>query len=223
MTSGTQAAGFRRILSMAQSDHAGREVTTRFARRAKEPLGDRSVPTRPSELGSRAHFCHSEWPTKPLNMRRLGGKLENSFNDPPNGGEFMLSRRSVLLTSAVAILSGAASPVLAASRQASAVQMFDTDKDGTLDLLEAKKAATALFTKLDGDHDGSVDQRELAGRLSAKEFTAADPDHDGSLTLFEYLAVVEQRFNAANHDKDGTLDARELNTRAGRALVRLLK
>jgi Ca2+-binding EF-hand superfamily protein len=223
MTSGTQAAGFPWILSMAQSDHAGREVTTRFASAAKEPLGDRSVPTRPSEVGRRAHFGHSEWPIKPLNVRRLGGKLRNTSNHPLNGGESMLSRRSVLLTSAVAILSGAASPVLAASRQASAVQMFDTDKDGTLDLLEAKKAATALFTKLDGDHDGSVDQRELAGRLSAKEFAAADPDHDGSLTLFEYLAVVEQRFNAANHDKDGTLDARELNTRAGRALVRLLK
>ena len=135
----------------------------------------------------------------------------------------MLSRRTVLLTSAVAILSGAASPVLAASRQTSAVQMFDTDNDGTLDLFEAKKSATALFTKLDGDHDGSVDLRELAGRLSAKELAAADPDHDGSLTLFEYLAVVEQRFNAANPDKDGTLDARELNTRAGRALLRLLK
>jgi hypothetical protein len=59
--------------------------------------------------------------------------------------------------------------------------------------------------------------------LSAGELAAADPDHDGTLTVDEYLAVVEQRFNAANPDKDGTLDARELNTRAGQALLRLLK
>jgi hypothetical protein len=63
----------------------------------------------------------------------------------------------------------------------------------------------------------------LRGRLTAKELAAADPDRDGTLTLDEYLAVVEQRFNAANPDKDGTLDAKELNSRAGRALLRLLR
>ncbi|MGY3234921.1 hypothetical protein ACVWZ4_004611 [Bradyrhizobium sp. USDA 4472] len=66
--------------------------------------------------------------------------------------------------------------------------------------------------------------REPRGRLTAKELAAADdPDHDGTLTLDEYLAVVEQRFNAANPDGDGTLDAKELNSRAGRALLRLLR
>lgn len=45
----------------------------------------------------------------------------------------------------------------------------------------------------------------------------------GTLTLDENLAVVERRFNAANPDGDGILDAKELNTRAGKALLRLLK
>ena len=90
-------------------------------------------------------------------------------------------------------------------------------------MAEVKKAASALFAKLDPDHDGTLDARELHGRLSAKELAAADPDHDGTLTLDEYLAVVEQRFNAANPDKDGTLDAKELRSPAGRALLRLLK
>jgi Ca2+-binding EF-hand superfamily protein len=135
----------------------------------------------------------------------------------------MISRRSVLWTSAAAMLSGFGSPVMAGSRRSAAIQMFDTDNDGTLDLAEAKKAASALFSRLDRDHDGTLDKRELAGRLSARDFAAADPDHDGSLTLEEYLGVVEQRFNAANPDKDGTLDAKELNTSTGRALLRLLK
>jgi Ca2+-binding EF-hand superfamily protein len=86
-----------------------------------------------------------------------------------------------------------------------------------------KKAASALFARLYRDHDGTLDKRELAGRLSPKEFAAADPDHDGTLTVDEYLAVVEQRFNAANPDNDGTLDAKELNTSAGQALLRLLR
>jgi Ca2+-binding EF-hand superfamily protein len=135
----------------------------------------------------------------------------------------MISRRSALLTLAVATLFGAGRPGLAGSRRSTPIRMFDTDGDGTLDLAEVKKAASALFARLDRDHDGTLDKRELAGRLSPKEFAAADPDHDGTLTADEYLAVVEQRFNAANPDKDGTLDAKELNTSAGQALLRLLR
>jgi Ca2+-binding EF-hand superfamily protein len=134
----------------------------------------------------------------------------------------MISRRTVLLTLAVATLAGGSRPVFAGPRQRTPIQMFDTDNDGTLDLAEVKKAASTLFTRLDRDHDGTLDRRELAGRLSPK-LAAADPDHDGTLTADEYLAVVEQRFNAANPDKDGTLDAKELNTSAGRALLLLLR
>jgi hypothetical protein len=142
---------------------------------------------------------------------------------PPESGllireVFMMSRRSVALALTITMLSA---PAWSAS--ANAVKMFDTDNDGTLDLAEVKKAAAAAFARLDPDHDGTLDARELRGRLTAKELAAADPDHDGTLTLNEYLAVVEQRFNAANPDKDGTLDARELNSRAGRALLRLLR
>lgn len=135
----------------------------------------------------------------------------------------MTSRRSMLLTTIAAALAMGQRPAAAASRPANPVAMFDTDNDGTLDLVEVKKAASALFARLDRDHDGTVDKRELAGRLNAKELAAADPDHDGTLTLDEYLAVVEQRFNAANPDADGTLDAKELSSKAGRALLRLLK
>jgi Ca2+-binding EF-hand superfamily protein len=134
----------------------------------------------------------------------------------------MISRQCIVLMLAASALAGVSLPALAAPG-ASAIKIFDTDNDGTLDLAEAKKAASALFAKLDRDHDGTLDKRELAGRLSARELAAADPDHDGTLTADEYLAVVEQRFNAANPDKDRTLDAKELNSPAGQALLRLLK
>jgi Ca2+-binding EF-hand superfamily protein len=132
----------------------------------------------------------------------------------------MISRSFVSLALAIAIASSG--PALAANR-VSPVKMFDSDNDGTLDLAEVKKAASAMFAKLDPDRDGTLDARELRGRLSAKELAAADPDRDGTLTLDEYLAVVEQRFNAANPDKDGTLDAKELRSPAGRALLRLMR
>lgn len=133
----------------------------------------------------------------------------------------MLSRRSILLISTAFLAGGSASARTA--RRGNAIKTLDTDADGTLDLDEVKKAAAALFARLDRDHDGTVDRRELAGRLSARELAAADPDHDGTLSLDEYLAIVQQRFNAANHDSDGTLDAKELSTPAGRALLRLLQ
>ena len=135
----------------------------------------------------------------------------------------MTSRRSVLTTLLVAVLSSAVQPLWAAPSGRNAIKMFDTDNDGTLDLAEVKKAASRLFAKLDRDHDGTLDRRELGARLSAREFAAADPDHDGTLTKDEYLSLVERRFNAANPDRDGTLDDKELNTRAGLALLRLLK
>jgi Ca2+-binding EF-hand superfamily protein len=135
----------------------------------------------------------------------------------------MISRRTLVL----AVIAGASlvggSPVLAKARPSNWIRMFDTDNDGTVDLAEAKKAASALFDKLDPDHDGTLDKRELAGRLTQKELAAADPDHDGTLTKDEYLAVVEQRFSAADPDHDGTLDAKELSSKAGQALLRLLK
>ena len=134
----------------------------------------------------------------------------------------MTSRRSMLFTMVGGVMA-MGQPALAAARRADPIRMFDTDNDGTLDLAEVKKAASALFSKLDRDHDGTLDKRELAGRLTAGELAAADPDHDGTLTQDEYLAVVEQRFNAADPDKDGTLDRKELNSKAGQALLHLLR
>jgi EF-hand domain pair len=135
----------------------------------------------------------------------------------------MITRRIFIRTFATGALLAGMSALPAFAKSDRLIQMLDTDHDGTVDLAEAKKAASALFDKLEGDHDGTLDKRELAHRLSAKELAAADPDHDGTLTRDEYLAVVEQRFAAADPDHDGTLDAKELNSRAGRALLRLLK
>lgn len=134
----------------------------------------------------------------------------------------MITRRKAIMA-AITGLIGAVTPALARTTKTSPVARFDTDKDGTVDLAEAKKAAGALFDRLDTDKDGTLDIKELQGRLSRKEFAAADPDKDKTLTKDEYLAVVEQRFKSADPDNDGTVSAAEFRTPAGRDLVRLLQ
>jgi Ca2+-binding EF-hand superfamily protein len=117
-----------------------------------------------------------------------------------------------------AIVVTSASPAFAAS----ALQTLDPDKDGTVDLNEAKTAAGALFDSLDVDHDGTLDRKELGNRISAADWKIADPDNDKTISKDEYLAFVEVAFKRANPDNDATIDAKELKTPAGHALLRLL-
>ena len=117
-----------------------------------------------------------------------------------------------------AVFVAGASPAFAAW----ALAALDTDKDGTVDLAEAKAAATALFDKLDVDHDGALDHKELSGRISPADWKTADPDNDKTVSKDEYLAFVEVAFKRADPDNDGTIDAKELHTPAGHALSRLL-
>jgi Ca2+-binding EF-hand superfamily protein len=134
----------------------------------------------------------------------------------------MLTRRMAILNSLAVIGSLLVGwPAFAAPSRA--MRLLDSDNDGTVDLDEAKKAASTLFDKLDRDHDGTIDRRELRGRLTAAEFTAADPDTDRTLSKDEYLKAVENRFKAADSDNDGTLNEKELRSRAGQALLRLLQ
>jgi Ca2+-binding EF-hand superfamily protein len=134
----------------------------------------------------------------------------------------MISRRVFVVSLAVGTLLATGLSVSAKSGL-TLIRLLDTDNDGTVDLGEAKAAASAMFDRLERDKDGTLDKRELSRRLSARELAAADPDHDGTLTKEEYLAVVEARFRAADPDHDGTLDAKELKSGPGRALLRLLK
>jgi Ca2+-binding EF-hand superfamily protein len=137
----------------------------------------------------------------------------------------MISAKTLTLASLLAIslppamVIASASPAFAAS----ALQTLDPDKDGTVDLNEAKTAASALFDKLDKDKDGTLDRKELRGRLSENDWKIADPDNDKTISKDEYLAFVEVAFKRADPDNDGTIDAKELKTPAGHALLLLLK
>ena len=126
-----------------------------------------------------------------------------------------MERRMPKFPRSVAILFGAlglcAAPLVVlpvSSASAAALTAADTDKDGTIDLTEAKAAASAEFDKLDKDKDGTLDLKEVAHHVSKANFSAANPDNDKTLTKDEYLALVAKLFQAADKEGDGTIDFR---------------
>jgi hypothetical protein len=94
-----------------------------------------------------------------------------------------------------AIVVTSASPAFAAS----ALKALDPDKDGTVDLNEAKTAASALFDKLEMDNDGTLDRKELHNRIPDADWAVADPDNDKTISKDEYLAYVEAVFKKSRH------------------------
>lgn len=137
----------------------------------------------------------------------------------------LVSSRVLLLVSAMTLaVPAAVAPAVAQKGGVSAlIKALDPDNDGTLDLKEIQDAAGAKFDALDPDKDGTLDKKELKGRLTGKMLKEADPDSDGTLDKKEYLALVETLFKKADPDNDGTLDAKELRSKAGKALVKLIK
>lgn len=135
---------------------------------------------------------------------------------------FRLSATAML----VALLGIApAAPLLVTPAMAgeSDIGAFDPDKDGTIDLAEAQRAATKTFDKLDSSQDQDLDAKELGSRLSEAELKGANPDNDGVLGRSEYLNLVVDRFKAADPDNDNTIDAKELESPAGKALLQLMR
>jgi Ca2+-binding EF-hand superfamily protein len=140
----------------------------------------------------------------------------------------LMTLRKLAVTALMLAIAGALTTIgpaqAAADTIAEKLKTWDPDKDGSLDLAEVKKAAEAKFDSLEGDNDATLDKKEMSStKVDKKTFKKADPDHDGTLTKDEYLSIVQARFKAADTDNDGTLSVKELKTKAGHALLRLLK
>jgi EF hand len=128
--------------------------------------------------------------------------------------------KKLVAIGALALIGLAPAP-LAIAKPAAPLAALDADKSGNVDSTEINKSAEALFDKLDKDKDGTLEPKELQGRLSKKAFKAADADNDGTLTRDEFLSATGNLFKSADPDNDGTLDARELASKQGKALLRL--
>jgi Ca2+-binding EF-hand superfamily protein len=122
----------------------------------------------------------------------------------------LLALAALSFTSALAF---AADPELTETQVEPAFAKADADKNGTVDLAEAKKFGLTqkAFSHANPDKDGSLDKKEFAAAVVA-QFMDANPDKDGTLDAKEARkAGIKGKagFEAANPDKDGTLDIAE--------------
>jgi Ca2+-binding EF-hand superfamily protein len=109
-------------------------------------------------------------------------------------------------------------PVYAQAAGSSAsVSIADTDKDGTIDMAEAKTAAMKHFKAADTDHNGTLDTKE-----AGMDVSDVDSDKDGTLDEAEYEKAVDAAFKAADANNDGTIDGKELETPAGQKLSAMM-
>jgi hypothetical protein len=120
----------------------------------------------------------------------------------------------------------AAGPATPAAKQW--LMLMNPDKDGTVDKAEYVAYMQKQFDRLDVDHDGTLDVRELnevrglpvvgaegvakPGNHDGKQLLMAmDTDKDGTVSKDELAAYAGMVFDRLDHDHDGTLDAVELN------------
>lgn len=130
--------------------------------------------------------------------------------------------KHVAVLLACALLISSSAEAYARRSTAAIFTSVDTNKDGSVDEAEVRQAASALFDRLDTDKDGTLDENELRGHLTKEEIQSNDPDHDGNLTKEEYLAIVTKRFKDADANHDGEIVIKEFTAKPGALLVKLI-
>ena len=92
---------------------------------------------------------------------------------------------------------------------------LDADRNGALTHQEMETGRTAVFDRVDANHDGAISAAErnaarpayqTSGALAAR----ADANGDGSISRDEFMAQPYPAFDRFDADKDNVLDAGEL-------------
>lgn len=129
---------------------------------------------------------------------------------------------ALAVAAGIVVMAGGAAPGFA-QRSCRVLTPIYPDNQGVLSHVDAIALAGIAFDRINTDNDGSLDARELEGRLTPAELANEDPDKDGTLDKGEYLAAVDTRFGAINAKARNILSCRELRSKPGEALLRLLK
>ncbi|MBU2580280.1 MAG: hypothetical protein KJ622_00990 [Alphaproteobacteria bacterium] len=116
----------------------------------------------------------------------------------------------------------AAPAVEAGHHQCSIIGKFDRNRDGKLNVFEAKRAGKAVFAAINKDGDRTLEPSEVSGRIGPETFDKYNRIKRKGLDRVEWTRLVKARFYAANRDGDRTIECDELKTKAGHRLLAVI-
>jgi len=134
--------------------------------------------------------------------------------------KFILAAAGAALIAAAGTF-GAAAPAEAAHK-CGIIAKFDKNRDGKLNIFEAKRAGKGLWKKLNPDRDFTLEYNEVEHRISKHTFNKWNKIGRRGLDIIEWKRLVKHRFNAANPDGDRTIECDELQTHAGYRLMAVI-
>ena len=99
------------------------------------------------------------------------------------------------------------------------VSLCDTDKSGSIEVVEAVAAAQKDFKKLDNNNDELIDKKDRANFLTQEVFALIDIDKDGSITVWEYSIYFLRNFNQVDTNKNGKVTPEEMVEASNKAVL----
>jgi hypothetical protein len=100
----------------------------------------------------------------------------------------------------------------------SIIDRFDRDRDGRLNIFEAKRAGKAAFAAINQGRSWTIQYDEVADRLDPASFDRANIIAIRGLDRLEWTRLVKDRFRAAAFD-GRTIGCDELMTPEGRRFL----
>jgi Ca2+-binding EF-hand superfamily protein len=94
------------------------------------------------------------------------------------------------------------------------LRSMDQDQNGNVSRAEFDSYMNKEFNSLDVNHDGQLDESELAGLhwnyLSTELLPLMDKDHSGKVSRQEFMSFMDQEFDRLDVNHNGSLDVQEL-------------
>jgi Ca2+-binding EF-hand superfamily protein len=94
------------------------------------------------------------------------------------------------------------------------LRLMDKDQNGNVSRTEFDNYMNKEFDSLDVNHDGELDESELArlhwNYLSTQLLPLMDKDHSGKVSRKEFMSFMNQEFDRLDVNHNGQLDVDEL-------------
>ncbi|MEX0306339.1 MAG: hypothetical protein AB3N12_03030 [Ruegeria sp.] len=114
--------------------------------------------------------------------------------------------KRVFIVTAALMLASAASAESIAELHETELNNIDKNNDGFLSRDEFNAFSDYAFQEMDDDKNGTLDLSEAKPFLDIKQFQSIDRNGDNAISRAEYDAQMDSDFTSADQDGNGRLD-----------------